>query len=142
MSAKHSNDKDTAKRPISPAPACQVSACLSLIVIRCADLETSKRFYEAIGCKLQREKHGNGPVHYSFESGKAVLELYPASTPSKSIGTRLGFMVDKLHEAVDNLRAQALLDVIGSEDVAHGRVVVVDPDGHKVELSSERPAAS
>lgn len=36
---------------------------LSLLVLYCADLERSRRFYELIGLEFRREQHGNSPVH-------------------------------------------------------------------------------
>ena len=84
---------------------------LSLVVLRVADLERSRLFYEALGLRFVTEKHGDGPEHLAAECGRAVLELYPRGDGPSSAGTRLGFRV-------------------GGE-----RRVVADPDGHKVELT-------
>ncbi len=47
-------------------------------VIRCDNLGVSKLFYWALGFPLTREKHGNGPVHFSFSPDNLIYELYPA----------------------------------------------------------------
>ena len=51
---------------------------LDYIVVRCADIERSREFYNALGLALVREQHGNGTVHYASDLGGAVLELYPS----------------------------------------------------------------
>ncbi|MBY0232484.1 MAG: hypothetical protein K2W96_24665, partial [Gemmataceae bacterium] len=68
-------------------------------------------FYEGLGLRFVRERHGDGPEHLAATLGGAVLELYPRGDGPPSSGTRIGLRV-------------------GGE-----RRVVADPDGHKVELS-------
>ena len=53
---------------------------LSLVVLRCADLERTRRFYEALGLTLMPEQHGSGPRHYSARLPLRRLEqsLAPA----------------------------------------------------------------
>lgn len=36
---------------------------LSLLVLRAADVERTRGFYEALGLVFTREQHGSGPVH-------------------------------------------------------------------------------
>ena len=40
---------------------------ISLLVIRCQDLEASKVFYQQLGLVFEKEQHGSGPIHYSCE---------------------------------------------------------------------------
>ncbi len=106
-----------------------MTAELSLLVVRCSDLEASKAFYEALGLELRDEKHGTGPAHYSCLLGSLVFELYPASEAPSPL-ERLGFRVSDV-DAVTSaaLRAGARLERPG---------VLVDPDGRKIELIGPR----
>jgi len=62
---------------------------LAYVVLRCADLERSRGFYEALGLRLSAEQHGKGPKHYASNVGGVVLELYPLAGNLTS-GLRLG----------------------------------------------------
>lgn len=101
-------------------------------MLRCGDLEASRRFYSALGLVLTTEQHGSGPVHYSCQLGATVLELYPArSTATK---TRLGVGVPSVSEALEALRALGgRIDREPSNDDAS--CIVRDPDGNAVELA-------
>ena len=59
---------------------------LSLIVLRCSDVNASRRFYEALGLSFTTEKHGAGPEHYACRLGDLVLELYPAAAGKRPVG--------------------------------------------------------
>jgi len=50
---------------------------LNLLVLRCKNIEVSRKFYEELGLKFIKEKHGKGVEHYSAYIGELVLELYP-----------------------------------------------------------------
>lgn len=98
---------------------------LTLVVLRCADLARASAFYEALGLKLQPERHGDGPDHLScLLEGGTVLELYPQGAKTTS-GLRLGFTVPDVDAAIAAVRA------LGA---AVNGTVVTDPDGHRVEL--------
>jgi lactoylglutathione lyase len=108
---------------------------LSLVVIRVSDLEKSKCFYEAIGLRFTRERHGSGPEHYAAEIGDAVFEIYRQADSRPSTGVRLGIRVESLARAISGL--EKLGAQVASPPV-HGkwglRAVVIDPDGHCVEI--------
>jgi hypothetical protein len=71
---------------------------LTLLVIRCRDLERWRSFYQALGLEFAPEKHGSGPHHYSSRLGSTVLELYPST---KAVGgLRFGFSVADVVEGV------------------------------------------
>jgi len=38
---------------------------ISLVVLRCGDVATTRRFYEALGLVFQAERHGSAPEHCS-----------------------------------------------------------------------------
>ncbi|HWJ61802.1 MAG TPA: VOC family protein [Acidimicrobiales bacterium] len=108
---------------------------VTLVVVRVGDLAASRAFYERLGLAFQVEQHGSGPEHLSADLGGTVIELYPQGSGPRSTGTRLGFAV----ASVDAVLA-AVPD--GTEVPRDGgrTVVVVDPDGHRVELTE--PARS
>jgi catechol 2,3-dioxygenase-like lactoylglutathione lyase family enzyme len=104
---------------------------LQLLVLRCADLDASRRFYAALGLDLREERHGEGPVHWAARVGRAVVELYPADARGPST-VRWGLRVDD----IDATRARVA--ALGAPDHRDGDVcVVVDPDGSRVELRSD-----
>ena len=116
-------------------------ATLSLIVLRCVDLEASRTFYAALGLCFETEQHGNGPVHYSCQLGDLVLELYPGkpgSAPARTVGgaTMHGFRVTSLDAVLSSLRVQQAEIVHPPSDSPWGRrAIVLDPDGRAVELT-------
>lgn len=107
---------------------------IQLLVLRCADLEASGRFYTALGLALQEERHGDGPRHFSASVGNAIIELYPADARGPS-NVRWGLRVDDLDAVLARL---AGLGIAGRRD--GGAHVVVDPDGTRVELRHAPPA--
>jgi lactoylglutathione lyase len=52
---------------------------LNLLVLRCKDVEATRRFYELLGAVFSKERHGKGPEHYACENSGFVLELYPTA---------------------------------------------------------------
>lgn len=109
---------------------------LNLVVIRVDDLESSKRFYSAIGLTLTEERHGNGPRHYSADMDGVVVELYPRSEKQeRTQQTRLGFAVPNVNETVTACQDSGGRMITPPQDSPWGlRAVVADPDGHKIEL--------
>jgi lactoylglutathione lyase len=106
---------------------------LTLVVLRCADLERSRRFYEALGLTLMREQHGAGPLHYSARVGETVLEFYPDPSGSTR-GLRLGLQVIDLAAVVSAL---AKIGAVARPGVP---LTIDDPDGHRLELHSASAA--
>jgi catechol 2,3-dioxygenase-like lactoylglutathione lyase family enzyme len=101
-----------------------------LIVLRCADVERAREFYEAIGLVLVAEQHGAGPRHYSATIGETVLELYPRRS-AETRGMRLGLSVPDL--AVVVAAVERAGGRVVRTDAAHA--IVEDPDGHTIELT-------
>ena len=100
---------------------------LTLVVLRCADLERSRRFYEALGLELTPEQHGSGPRHYAARLGQTVLELYPDASGSTR-GLRLGLQLVDLPAAIYALAEIGVVPRSGSPPTLD------DPDGHRLEL--------
>ena len=72
-----------------------------LVVLRSANIEKSRAFYEAIGLTFVEEQHGNGPLHLACETDTLVFELYPGEDApileaKHSSATMIGFNVESL----------------------------------------------
>jgi catechol 2,3-dioxygenase-like lactoylglutathione lyase family enzyme len=113
-------------------------ALLSLLVIRTAKLSDCLEFYQKLGLVFVEEKHGSGPVHYSCKAGDVLIELYPATAPDDcgDSNVRLGFSVSSIDEVLQQLRTGGAEILKTPEDTQWGRrVVALDPDGRKVEIT-------
>ena len=106
---------------------------LTLVVLRCSDLERSRAFYEALGLTLTPEQHGSGPRHYSTRVSQTVIEFYPDASGSTR-GLRLGLRLVDVSAAVS-----ALLE-IGAALRPGSPPTIDDPDGHRLELHSASTA--
>ena len=109
---------------------------LNLLVIRVANLAKSRAFYEALGLSFNEERHGSGPIHLSAQLDGSVLELYPMTSSSPTTtGTRFGLLAFGIDGIVDRaLTAGGSLVTAAADSPWGRRVVVADPDGHKIEL--------
>lgn len=110
---------------------------LNLVVIRAADIDQLASFYEQLGLQFTKHRHGKGPEHYSCELGSVVFEIYPQrSDTNHTKDTRLGFQVDSVDETVAKLRERSTQIISPTKDSPWGRrAVIVDPEGHRVELT-------
>jgi catechol 2,3-dioxygenase-like lactoylglutathione lyase family enzyme len=108
-------------------------SAITLIVLRCADVERAREFYEALGLTLVAEQHGARPRHYSTTIGRTVLELYPRGG-SETRGMRLGLSVSNLAgtlSAVERIVGRA----VRIEATPTPSAIIEDPDGHTIELT-------
>jgi catechol 2,3-dioxygenase-like lactoylglutathione lyase family enzyme len=108
-------------------------SAITLIVLRCAEVERAREFYEALGLTLVAEQHGAGARHYSTTIGRTVLELYPRRGP-ETRGARLGFSVSDLAAAVGAVERVGGR-VVRTEGAQPPSAIVEDPDGHTIELT-------
>ena len=111
---------------------------LSYVVLRCADLERSRQFYETLGLNLIPEQHGRGLKHYSCDLSGVTLELYPLADRPTS-GLRLGLVVPDLDSVTASLRSKGTAVTTRTSD-GTASATVTDPDGHQIELEQERRA--
>ena len=109
---------------------------LNLLVLRCKNIETSKNFYAKLGLKFIKEQHGKSPIHYSTYIGKVVMELYPLQDGYNVENSRLGFSleIEDIHSYLDEASIEIVSEYAFDNEVI---VVVLDPDGRKVELRNE-----
>lgn len=112
-------------------------SAITLIVLRCADIERAREFYEALGAVLVAEQHGSGSRHYSATIGGTVLELYPRRG-AETRGMRLGLSVSDLASTVGGVE-RAGGRVVRTELVQTPSAIVEDPDGHTIELTQASP---
>ena len=103
---------------------------ISLLVIRCQDIEASKDFYQLLGMSFSKERHGTGPWHYSCEQDGCVFELYPNKGERQKDNSRLGFKVKNLTDIIEQLSSAEAYEYAGKQIY-----VVTDPDGRKIEIS-------
>ncbi|WP_367891400.1 VOC family protein [Asticcacaulis sp. ZE23SCel15] len=112
---------------------------LTLLVLRAKAPNELARLYALFGCSFVEESHGNGPVHLSSEIGGLVLEIYPRGEGDPNTGAvRLGFLVENLEAVL------AKAEVIGARLLKSPasspwglRAVIVDSEGHKIELTEK-----
>lgn len=113
-------------------------ARLSFLVLRCVDIEKSRAFYEMIGLRFVRERHGNGVEHYASEDGALSLELYPTRAGTAISHERLGFAVESLDQTVGALaRNGAVIRSAPAHTEWGPRAIVEDPDGRLIELEQD-----
>jgi predicted enzyme related to lactoylglutathione lyase len=113
----------------------------NLTVIRCEDIDASAKFYRIIGLEFEQHRHGTGPEHYAASDGNWTFELYPASPkfPASS-SARIGFAVESCDVVADQLREAGFsLEAAPADSPWGRRAVAQDPDGHRVEITSNLP---
>lgn len=76
---------------------------LNLVVLRSADIEAARSFYECFDMSFQRHRHGQGPAHYAAERDDIVLEIYPAAGQGEPDSAGLGFVVADLRATAARL---------------------------------------
>jgi len=106
---------------------------LTLLVLRCQNIESTKVFYEKLGIIFTQEQHGNSPIHYATKIHTTLLELYPSANDYTDT-SRLGFALE-----IDDIEAyltKKKIEVFSTYLMNNQKIyVVVDPDGRKVEIS-------
>lgn len=99
-------------------------------------------FYSRLGLQFRLHRHGSGPEHFAAELlGGGVFELYPVTDGASTLGTRIGFRVPSVDDAVAALSDYPGALITPPRDSEWGRrAVVADPDGHRVELVQVCPS--
>jgi lactoylglutathione lyase len=109
---------------------------LNLVVLRSPDIARAAAFYSRLGLRFAQHRHSSGPEHFAAElPGGGVFELYPVTSGASTLGTRVGFRVPPVDDAVAALSDYPGAVVSTPRDSEWARrAVVADPDGHRVEL--------
>jgi predicted enzyme related to lactoylglutathione lyase len=82
-----------------------------------------------------REQHGGGPEHLANDVGGMVFEIYPQGDLPSTSSIRLGFRVTSLAATLAAVATVAGEVIAPARESPWGiRAIVVDPDGHRVEL--------
>jgi lactoylglutathione lyase len=111
---------------------------LNLVVIRSSDLDRAAHFYTQLGLRFERHRHGQGVEHRSALVGSTVFEIYPGANTESTAATWIGFHVEGLAAVITALQLAGGTVVMPIHDSPWGRrVVIADPDGHRVELTSD-----
>jgi len=110
---------------------------LTVLVLRCSDIERSRVFYERLGLRFVAEKHGSGREHYSTRIGSVVLELYPR-TDADTRGLRIGFSIRDLATTLEVLQRNGSSPIRVALDASPPSALIRDPDGHWIELTQVR----
>lgn len=113
---------------------------INLLVLRVADIERSRAFYETLDLSFEAEQHSRGPAHYSARAGGSlVLELYPRGDLTTS-DVRLGFLVDSVKSVCDAVEALGGTVKRAARETDRGtEAIIVDPDGHTIDLLQSIP---
>jgi lactoylglutathione lyase len=113
---------------------------LNLLVLWSPDAARAVEFYTRLGLHFQKHRHGTGAEHFAAEMAGSVFEIYPLSPDGAStLGTRIGFAVPSVEAALAAICDYPGAVVSPAKDTEWGRrAVLVDPDGHKVELLERR----
>ena len=113
---------------------------LQLVVIYSPNPETICAFYERLGMRFARERHGRGPEHFAAQLGELVFEIYPLpadDSPANSV--RLGFAVAALDKLLETLLDAGGKLITEPLDSPWGRrAVMADPEGRRLELVEAR----
>lgn len=111
---------------------------LNLVVLRCADIERTREFYECFDLEFDRHRHGDGPVHLGTADGWAIIiELYPATEKNPADQCGLGLGVPNLERTAAALRTRGFEPQPFTERPWGLTFVVRDPDGRRVEVKRE-----
>ena len=112
------------------------------LVLYARDMQKTAEFYRTLGIPLEKEDHGEGPVHFATELGPVHYAIYPSLAPGSgparhSAGdTFHGLYVDSLDAVKDRLKAIGASMLSDHEIMPWGcRLVARDPDGRAVEVN-------
>jgi catechol 2,3-dioxygenase-like lactoylglutathione lyase family enzyme len=105
-----------------------------------SNIERSIRFYtEVLGLKL---KARYGDQFAQIEAPGSIIALHPSSEkgpqPGKSESLSIGFAVDRLELAVEELKSKGVVFSRISDDVQVRLAFFTDPDGNPLYLSQTK----
>lgn len=106
------------------------------MVIRAENPRKLASFYEKLGLVFAKKQHGNGPEHYSAQSEAGfTFEIYPIQeSDADTTSVRLGFSVLSITDIFNTLQGELNLISPPKDSPWGRRAVLIDPQGHTVEL--------
>lgn len=111
---------------------------LNLVVLRSADADAARGFYECLGMSFEHHRHGDGPGHHATELDGTVLEIYPVSLGGEPDTAGLGFCVNDLKATADRLNDSGFTPGEIAERPWGTTFVVRDSDGRRVEVQQDQ----
>jgi lactoylglutathione lyase len=114
-----------------------VKVQLNLVVIRSTNLEKAVKFYQMLGLSFDKHQHESGSEHFASKIEQVTFEIYPQTAKTEpTTGTRLGFQVSDIDSLIITLQKEDVPFLTKLSESEWGRrAVVVDPDGHRVEVT-------
>jgi catechol 2,3-dioxygenase-like lactoylglutathione lyase family enzyme len=112
---------------------------VNLLVLRCADADKTRAFYECFELQFTEHQHGSGPVHSgTMDEMGLIFELYPASEKNPVDRCGIGFATPEL-EKVQTVLTSAGFEPTKIERQPWGMTFVArDPDGRRVEVKEQK----
>jgi catechol 2,3-dioxygenase-like lactoylglutathione lyase family enzyme len=114
------------------------SVCGVILVTN--DVERLAAFYrDMMDLPLEREEHGELPVHYGVDVGITHLGIHPPASFGRGTarpgGSVFALQVDDLDSWLDRLDSRGIRPVVPKHDEGFGPVAAIeDPDGNLIEL--------
>ncbi|WP_413584673.1 VOC family protein [Bdellovibrio sp. HCB274] len=115
-----------------------MSLTLTSITINTAQLQNMLKFYSHLGLKFQQTKVDKGSeVHRATHDG-VEFSLYslPAAQKSQTPSLQLGFQITGMEAMVaDLVNVPGALLILDPTEMPDGKkAIILDPDGHSIEL--------
>lgn len=106
---------------------------LKFLTLYANQLDQTVAMYEALGLTFEKEKHGDGPVHFSHSAGDLIVEIYPADGRPIAESMMVGFEVEDL-ETVKTILLERGATILRDAAVVNGvlRMILEDPDGRRL----------
>ena len=106
-----------------------------LFVYYVKDIEETKMFLSNLGLSFTKEKHGNGPVHYSTMVQDTVFEIYPSNENKGSTVARIGFdLTGQISGEQSAFIRENCSSGIQEMENGKNQAVIKDPSGNNIEV--------
>ena len=103
----------------------------TVVLLRSQYIERTKTAYESYS-SWEKEKHGNGPTHFSSTWGKTIVEIYPQRKLS-SASLELLILVENIALVIEKIKREN--PTILQESARH--ILLKDPDERLVQILTQ-----